>query len=489
MRRKWVIALSVVSLCGSAVGFLNCSTTDNGTVAVAACDASKLDLKTTEDSTVKAYSDTGAQFLTASQALEKKFMDVCNAMDADLGLAPGADVRAACNPVAKKIADALKEAPAPGPGVPPAIWVATIFDPSCAPDPTAEAKCIDSCSGKPACDVAKACPEGKLVGSCSGTCGASCVEVSPTPAACVGACFGDVPLQPSDAGPVPPCNGDCVGTCKAKKWTARCEAGCSAGFVGDCRGLCTGKCDGVLTGPVPVDAGIPPPVDAGDDSGDAAPPVDAGAPDSGPPAPGINCPGVCAGVCSAQASGACAAPCTGAFSAGTCGACTGTCAGGPQPSVDFTSCTGKCNYSSGAGTCAGSCTGKCSVPMTGVACKASLNCDANTECKRTCALAGALAAKCGAPFSAGVNVAGNYDLYAPLKKHMPDFIAALNQLETLRASVEGITDRTSGNFAAVGVRRDVSFACVEAANAVYKQAFISFQNASNAGQAIKGKSF
>lgn len=454
----------------SGLTLMHCASSEDTSVTVdTACDVGKLNATFAGEATLQAYLQTAEQFKAKASSLELRMKDVCNQLNRDLGIPEGANMRDACNTVAARVAAANKRAPDPKNGSRP-VWVAMQFKTACDPDPTAEAKCVDSCSGKPPCNVAAACPPDKLVGTCPGVCTGTCAGAAATTAQeCVGECEGEATIL--DAGTPLTCGAECRGTCPAARWLARCAAGCTQGFVGDCLGTCTGTCDG-------MPLGVLPDLDAGPEAGvDAAPPTGADG----------NCKGLCVGLCSANASGACTAKCTGGFAGGACPPCVGACASPGQASVaGLSTCRGTCRFVSGAATCAGSCSGGCSVGYANPACTVGLNCEADDECKRTCRLQGVMASKCVPMAEVDLRVAGDFKLYDALKKNGPAIAALFNEVSALGPALERARDRTTGNYLAIGVRRDVGLRCVEQGTATLSAGAETFRKVVSASQFIKG---
>lgn len=474
--RRWAVLIGLGGILLSSGGLLHCYSTEDASVAIETqCDPARLD---GTEASVTTFLRAADQFTAKTQSLSQRMTDICNQINKDLGMPVGANMRDACNSLATRIAAASKKAPDPKNGTRP-IWVALQFQPSCENDSAAEAKCYDTCSGKPPCDVAAACPPANLVGACTATCKGYCRGTATTDSqVCVGECEGRTSIL--DGGTPLTCNAACEGTCPAGSYLGLCETGCTAAFVGECQGTCTGKCDGMPIGPQPVDAGLGP--EAGEGGVDASAPPPSGADG--------NCKGVCDGVCSSKASGTCKAKCTGAFAGGACGPCVGSCDSAGQASVaGLSTCRGTCRYNSGSAVCNGVCNGGCSVPLTNPTCTVGLTCEADTECKRSCRLEGALAAKCSAPAEVDLRVAGDYALYSVLKKNGPALAALLKEVQLLGPAVENARDRTTGDFHAVGIRRDLAFRCVERGTATITAAAKSYADVVSATQFIKGTAF
>lgn len=479
-RGRWAYgAFGLTAFAAMSMAILNCYSDEDTSVTLdTTCSAAKLDMTNTAEATVKVYAETAAQLRDRSSALVDKFRDACNAMNRELGLPEGVEVHAACNPIAQRVADANAKAPLPPGAAFAPIWVNIAFDETCPSDTAASAKCLDTCSGKAGCDPAATCAADKLRGTCTSECTGSC-NVTGEAVACNGACVGDCtsPDGGIDGG-TPACQGECVGSCSAATWTARCSSGCSLGFVGTCNGVCTGSCDGVAY-PSP---GFP---DAGD--GDAS--VDAGA-DAGPPPGSGTCTGTCSGTCVGEASGSCRARCTGAFSGGICtglNACAGTCSSGLGAAC-VTTCNGTCQQRTAQ--CAGSCD-KCANNAYGAdkKCEGTFNCgEANDICKSVCKLQGALAAKC-TPVPVEVRVAGDYKLQDALKKHMPQFSAAVRELNLLVTDLGGVAQRTPGEFKKIGVVLDNARLCAEATIPVYEEARAKLNEGVGASLVLRGQKF
>lgn len=496
-RTRWTRASFLIGLLGIGLAALSlqCSWTDDESVdIVTKCDTSKLDIASTAESTVKVYVDTGAQLKTRATQLLERFKVVCNAMNKDLGLPEGADVHAACNAVAERVATADKIGVVNGAPVGTfgstfgSPWVFAIIDDSCASDSATEAKCLDSCSGAAGCDVVKGCT--KLTGTCPGKCTGTCVTAGPSvpcAGACIGQCSAPAPPDAPEAG-VPACyfpdGRECVGKCLVPFWQGRCTTGCNAEFRGTCSGKCTGSCDDVAYPRVAdPDAGM---VDAGM--------VDASPGDAGPSgAPGSGmCNGVCTGACDGPSSGSCGAGCDGDFAGGGCPVCVGSCTGIAIPCT--TTCTGACIQATS--DCKGECSA-CDVPFVNPKCAGASICgpdgggggDANPICKNVCKMQGALAAKCGKDPSPSIQVAGDYKLYDVLRAHLTDFSEMVRELNLIAANLGGVTQRTPGEFKAIGVTFDNPRKCVEGASADYEAARKSINEAIGASLVIRGAKF
>jgi hypothetical protein len=492
--RVFVCGLSVVSLAGLALVATDCFKDEDTSVSIVTeCEFPKLDPSISSEITVKLYNDTATELLTRAQALEAKFKDVCNAINRDLGLSEGSDIRAACNSVAKRMAAAQAMAPIPDGGGLAPVWVLVRLDErltACKPDTQAEANCRNQCHDEAgACDPIAQCQasaNGALVGTCGASCEGNC-RAGGDKVPCAGECRGncDQPGGGAEAG-TPACTGECSGTCANPVWSGRCDTGCAAGFIGSCLGQCNGTCDGQPVGTQPVDAGG---VDAGGDAGEGG--VEAGVEagvDAGAPAAG-NCVGTCVGKCTAKASGSCTAKCAGNFSGGVCpgaGNCKTSCLSASTPCT--TTCTGFC-VSTSTGTCAGTCEGTCSAPVTNPLCEGALGCASNEECGRVCRVRGALAAKCAPPPPPEVRVAGDYALYDALRAHIVDFVTLTREMTLLRDASDGIIQRTSGDFRAIGVRSDNARKCAEATAPIVVSARASLDNSFNAAAVLKGTSF
>ncbi len=453
---------------------VQCSWNDDlGVEVVTTCETGKLDTTATAEATVKAYVETGAALKERSVQLLERFRTVCNAINKDLGIAEGADVHSACNPIADRIAAANSVGVVNGAPVGPystdfgSPWVMAIINDSCSADAPTEAKCLDSCSGGAGCDPLKGCKA--TAGTCAGKCTGTCTTVGPNTAcsgACIGHCASPAPPDAPEAG-VPACyfpdGRECVGKCLVPFFQGRCTTGCAAGFRGECGGKCTGSCDDV---PYPkVDGGADPDAGDGGDGGEAGV---IEAPGSG------TCNGVCTGACEGPASGGCGAPCAGDYAGGGCPVCVGSCTGIASPCT--TTCDGVCI--SLQPTCAGECS-QCDVPLTNPVCTGGFACgpdggggggDANPICKNVCHMAGILAAKCGSDPSPSLEVAGDYKLYDALRAHISEFSAPVRELNLIAANLGGVTQRTPGDFKAIGVVFDNARKCADTAAADYETA-------------------
>ncbi len=459
--KRQVVGAMVVGVVGSAAAlFLQCAPAEDTSVSIVTkCDLASLNTADPAEATVKLYAQTSTDLTDRVTKLTKRFTDVCNAVNKDLGLPEGAEIHEACNRIADRVAAANNVAPTPDGGVKP-VWVSINYDVTCEIDGAAVAACADQCSEKKGCDAVGTCPAGGKRGVCAGDCSECSVEG--TPGACKGACTGGCDLPSVDAGVMglPACQGECRGTCKSPNWLGACSTGCASGFRGTCAGTCTGACDNVPypTGPAP-DGGDP-------DAGDAGDGGDADAAPVGPPGSGT-CNGVCTGACSGEASGSCVTPCGGEFTGGACpgvGNCIGTCEGVNIACV--TTCNGTCKSASAA--CASTCTGDCKGTLNGAKCAAVPDCGANPICAGVCALRGAIATTCP-PTAIDIRVGGDYKLPTALQNHAADFSAAARDALLLSNNLSGVLQRTPAEFRAIGVVRDNARFCAVEAPAAYEE--------------------
>lgn len=481
---RWLLAVGVGSLAVVTSGLaLNCAPSEDLSVSVVTtCDPNKLNLADPAEATVKAYVGAAVELRDHGKGLVERIRVACNKINVDVGDPEGSSARAACNPIAKRIVKAQSLAPNPPAGL-RANWAVVTFDATtCSLDTVAQAKCLDTCSGKAACDPVATCATPQLAGTCAANCTGTC-EVAGPDVPCQGLCKGICTSPAPDAGPeggVPGCGGpngaaDCVGTCLTPTWLGNCAAGCTKGFRGECIGTCTGACD---------DVKYPPDLDAGDpDAGDAGPPPGSG-----------NCVGLCTGRCDGKASGSCgiagpggAAPCKGAFN-GPCagaGSCVGACRGSPgEPCV--TSCNGACVQN--AATCTGLCTA-CSAPLQNGKCAGALGCaDANPICKGVCAVKAALVTTCGdAPMS--IQVAGDYKLADALAAHAAELTALLREASIITTNLGGVVDLTPGKFRDIGVVFDNARICADSVAPTYEEARGIINTAVGARGILQGVNF
>jgi hypothetical protein len=458
-----------------AVGFgLNCAPSEDTSVTrVTNCDVNTLNTADPAESTVKLYVETAGELRDRAKLLVERFKTVCNKMNRDLGDNEGAEVRAACNNLADRIAKASVRAPFPDGGLSRPIWVTVSFDATtCVKDSQTEARCLEGCSLKPGCDSINTCAKGKVTGTCPGTCASRC-QTAGDNVACNGACRGSCTSPDPDGGPeggVPACAGECRGTCKSASWLGRCSTGCTAGFVGECRGTCIGSCDGVAF------AGDGGTFDAGDGG-------DGGLiPGSG------TCAGNCTGRCVGEASGSCTARCTGDFSGGACtgvGNCVGACNGPNLPCV--TECSGTCVTKEGT-ACSGTCT-DCDQPMQKANCEGAFECgDANSLCKSVCAVKGSLSAKCET-VPVDIRIAGDFKLYDALKANMAEFAAVARETAVLQANVAGVLNQTTSKFKEIGVVYDNARLCATGAAPIYEEARSLLNDATGAQLILSGVKF
>lgn len=477
--RRYLAAM-VGTLSAMAGGLLmHCSDdrADQTVEVVGTCDLAALSADPANpEATVKAFVEAAEGLQTKSAALEGQFKDLCNQIDTEMGLPPGADAISACAPITARIAATIKSAPPPAPGPPPPKWVAMVLPTTCTTDPGAKAACIATCAGP--CDLAAKCDPLTLAGTCSGTCKGTC-DVTGDNVPCNGSCLGSCSGMTKAV-----CNGECVGACIDRTFLGQCETGCNP-----------------PAGPPPSDAG--PPDSGGADSGVDAGPPDSGPADSGadasdgavpPPPPPLfqgtcggtclgscdgmpltgapadgNCPGRCAGICKTIASGTCGQGCAGAFSGGLCGgSCTGTCnTGAPLVGGCVTTCSGRCTSAANSvpdggtpGACSGICRGGCSAPLTNPICEGKLDCGANLICQNVCEVKSALTTVCSPVANFEIEVAADPKLYAALRKFGGQIAAAANTLKALIAADTFITNPAQADFFAIGAKGDRVRACV-----------------------------
>lgn len=476
IKRVHGLLLGSLGVMGAAAVVIHCAPSEDTSVTIVnACDATKLDMADPAEATVKVYLDTGAELKTRADALVDRFKTTCNAIDRDLGIPEGADVHAACNPIADRIAAAANIPPIPDGGILKPVWAAFTYEAlTCKTDPGSEAKCRDLCAGQTGCDPVAKCAPDKLVGTCAGSCDGTC-EKAGTDVPCFGGCFGSCAFPSLEAGVpeggVPACGGECIGKCGAGTWLGRCSTGCPKGFLGQCTGTCTGSCDNA---PYPkVDGGADP--DAGDAGGTLS------LPGSG------NCTGVCAGSCTGQASGACGGPCAGDFAGGACagvGTCVGVCNGPAIPCT--TTCTGSCKQHQG--TCNGTCS-QCSTPLTDTKCSGTFDCaKPNPICAGTCVLKGALGATCGS-VPVATTLAGDYKLYDAIRAHIEEFSAIAREANVINGNLSGVLQQTSGSFHAIGVVHDNARLCAASGGPIYDEGRKRLSEAVSASLVLNGTKF
>ncbi len=439
---------------------------------------------------LKTYVESAELLRAKAAEVETDFKDGCNALNAELGLPSGNDAIAACNPIAARIADLInKQNPNS-----PADWFEFRFASSCQGKPGTKEQCIAACSA--GCDSTK-CTQPQSGKCTGGACKGRCV-ISGDAVPCAGQCIGEVPVEAGT------CSGECIGRCTAQAYAGQCEGSCTANFRGKCGGTCTGKCDGAPINLDQLDAGQP---EGGSDAGaDADPDAEAG-----PPPPTVlrpppsnadgNCPGFCegmgpngtGGLCSSKAYGACTAPCSNVvdggrvltpYSAGTCGAaCTGTCrAGKPTPSTS--TCTGECTEVIGD-ECPGICKDECGGQLSNGFCEGQLACNQDTECTNACEARNLLEITCGDAKVIELYVAADPDLYAALQKHGARIAKAASKLRLVRQAFGFISNRTYGDFVAVGARGDLARVCVERGGAAIAAAEQSLRNSNSADVTVR----
>ncbi len=487
MRKKLFIAVGVCLTASLPFALLHCSSTEDESVTIVTnCDPKALRTDDPVEVTARLFFETSNDLVTRAQALEKKFTDVCNAIDSESGDQPGTDIRSACNKIAARLAAAQKLAPVPDGGGDVPVWVHIGWPEDCAIDSQTESACITQCATSP-CNTTAGCPMGKQAGTCGAACNGVCLTAPQAqPQACTGECRGTCATP--DGG-IACSAAECVGDCTATTWTGRCAMGCDNGFLGLCKGTCTGTCDGApIAGPGSMDAGADDAGDGGD--AEAGPPADAG-PVVAPGGADGNCPGVCSGQCSSQASGACGAKCRGGFSGGECrggpARCKGTCTAAAFGCT--TTCQGECAFNADGGACAGTCSGGCSGAVTNPSCGVALTCDANVQCKNVCRTKAAIATTCPNPPGIEVRVAGDQAIYDALKKHMPDFAEASVEANLVNSTSFNISAVTLADYKTLGSTRDRVRVCVTAASKNVEQARNSLATSVAASQVTQGIKF
>ncbi len=505
MRKRTWIGLGVpFSIVGTSILVLNCYSDEDTTVDIPTdCDVAQLRADPVE-TPARLFVETSVQLRDRVNELEKRFIDVCNAINREVGTQEGRDIRSACNPIATRLEAAQKLAPIPDGGAVAPTWVNVAFTDACQRNTKATADCLVQCGA--ACDIAKDCPAGNVSGKCSGTCTGTC-EVAGPDTPCVGECRGacDTP----DGG-ISCTAAECVGACTGTTWTGQCAQGCDTNFLGRCDGTCTGTCDGnPVNQKTPVDAGSDTGTDAGDpDAGDDGGMADAGVPDAAPEAGGGgdagggqapggadgNCKGVCRGQCSANASGSCAARCRGGYSGGECGGgpsrCNGVCSGASIACT--TECKGTCVSAfpaADAGTCPGICTGSCSVPFTEPACAANLTCPASEQCADICAVKGAIATKCEPPLAFELRVVGDLAMYNALSKHLPELASLVREVNILNDDSVRIAQVTIEDYKKLGPTRDRVRVCITSASRTVSDARAQLGTVVGATSVLDGLKF
>ena len=477
IRKSRVAVLVVLGSAVAGIAAFNCSSDyAPDVVIIKDCNTAALDKTKVEEQTVALYVDTSNEMLKQATALEAQFKDACNAINATLGAPAGADLKAACNPIAVRVAAVLARAPDGG----SAKWVNVAGAGGCVTDPDAEIACTRLCNAGAACDPIADCPKGNLSGTCGGGCTGGCTQNA---TACSGACTGGCAID-SDGGI--PCNGECAGTCSAPTWTGNCDLACDVGFLGTCDGTCTGTCDGTpINQTPPVDAG---PTDAGDGA----------VPDAGPPPPAVaptnspgNCPtGLCAGQCGGKSTGQCKSKCKGVFSGGPCtggpARCSGTCRGTNLGCLG--ACNGACSTNPDGGACAGRCSGACDAPFTASSCAATLTCNASPICHGVCKAKQALTAKCAAA-DVAIVLAGDNKLYDAFLAHGKEYATAQLAYTNLINALANIQQFSQADFDVIGTKTDQARACVAVTGTTVAAIKTSLANSKGASEIIKGKSF
>lgn len=460
LRSKGLVGVAGVSLAASVAVLVSCLSDPREGEAVsvvASCDLTKLSTSpTSPQSSLLAFAQAAELLSQSTTAAEAELRDACNAITADMGLPPGADVASACKPIAAKADEVSKPGGRPPPGGP--HFVDILYAPNCTAAPKALEECLSGCAGP--CDSTK-CDQPQQAGTCAGDCTGQCITTG-TDIPCRGQCVGELPIK----GAPQFCNGECAGICTGVPFVGECGGACVKQFTGNCAGTCTGLCNG---NPInELDAGVS---DAGD--AEAGPPP-SGAPPSNPPG---NCKGFCVGMCSSGSNGACyGAPCLdfadaggppglAAFTGGNCYAFSGQCAGtcvSALGSGALSTCTGECTAVKKA--CDGVCVGGCTGTLSNTTCTGELRCGQNSECSNACHATALLKTVCAEPKSIEVYAVTDPAFGAILKKGAPRLGKVVTRLASLREAVGFISSRAYGDFIALGVQGDLARTCVAEAN-------------------------
>ena len=206
---------------------------DETVTVISACDMNALSNDPANpQASLRTYVTTAEELLARATAVEAELKDACNAIDTDLGLPTGADPLSACNPIAARAANIVKNSIVPSAPFLPS-WAELRYAPLCDAPPDALEKCISTCAGP--CDATK-CEPTALLAVCQGKCNGTCITRGEN-LPCRGACVGDVTMAAPST-----CGGECQGVCTGPSWYGRCEGACAGTFVGRCEGTCTGKC-------------------------------------------------------------------------------------------------------------------------------------------------------------------------------------------------------------------------------------------------------
>lgn len=378
----------------TTLGLSACSTKDDGSGAPASC--SGLDTTVKAQATLRAYAESVTSLRERALEVEAKFLSVCNAINADLGLDTSKTTAAEACDILKKRVDAAAKAGA---------TVEVVIDFNCHADISAQASCDADCKIDAACDVEAKCTGGEVVVECNGKCDGQC-DVSAPSVDCMGTCEGSCTADIQAK-----CMGECQGSCTAPQFDGTCDAGCTAGFEGSCEGTCEGMCDGKNA--------------------------------SG------KCEGTCAGKCTGKATGHCEAKCEGNFSGGECsGNCMGSCVTSGKAMCEG-KCNGTCSYTPGMATCKGTCHGSCDAEVSPPTCTGKLDCKADAECHSSCQAQASAKVDCPPPH-ATVTVVGDAELWTALKAHIDDFGEAVNLTIALKDPIADAAGKTIGAFEAVG---------------------------------------
>jgi hypothetical protein len=358
-------------------------------------ECSGLDARQRAHAALLAYADATALLRARALDVEAQFLNVCNAINRDLGLQTGATAAEACSVLRERVRQAAEAG----------VTVEAQVGFNCAVDIQAQAECEADCQVTAECDLQASCTPGELVVECNGVCSAECDVTAPDfvcQGSCQGTCSANVAAQ---------CSGECQGQCTAPSFEGTCDVGCTLDFSGSCLGQCQGTCDGQPSGGT--------------------------------------CEGTCEGTCTGQATGSCGAACMGRFSGGECRAtCMGTCVTRGDVECDG-SCNGTCTYTPGMATCRGGCHGECSAALSPPVCKGELDCDASAECHANCEARAQAQIDCPPP-EATVAVSGDADLLRAIASRIDDFGTAINLTLALTDPIADVATRSIDAFDAVG---------------------------------------
>jgi hypothetical protein len=384
--------LALMALLAAASG--GCSAAANAvTQGCAGLDANASEAQATLSAWAKAVDSLN----TAAASVEADWFQVCNDMNADLGLDTSKTTASdACKVLNTYIQQDLQSGNV-------TVSLSVLAD--CQADLSAQASCDATCNAQASCDVTANCTGGDIEVACNGVCHGQCDVTQPS-FACTGTCKGECTASAAVT-----CTGECTGSCTDLTWKGTCDAGCTASFSGTCGGNCNGTCNGTTMN---------------------------GA-----------CKGKCVGACDAQATGTCGATCAGMFSGGQCmGSCTGTCnvAAGAMCSG---TCNGTCSYTPGTATCKGECHAMCDAAVSPPTCNGMVTCSTSGQCHANCQAQASANISCPPP-QVTVQIIGDAALAATFQSHLVELGNAFALTSALAGPVGVVAGQSADTFTALG---------------------------------------